>query len=115
MTNRFNITSRIWIHSENGTFLGEGRIELLRRIQETGSISKAAKRMKMSYKKAWELVNSMNSQYNEPLVLGSVGGLHGGGSVLSESGKEMVVLFTQLQERNKAFLKKELNEIALFQ
>ena len=114
MNREFSIKSRIWINSENGTFLGEGRIELLKQIGKTGSISKAAKSMKMSYKKAWELVSSMNTQFHEPLVVGSTGGLNGGGSVLSETGKEIILLFTKLNERNKTFLKNELLNIDLF-
>jgi molybdate transport system regulatory protein len=112
--NTFKIKSRIWINSENGTFLGEGRIELLKQIESTGSISKAAKAMKMSYKKAWELVSSMNTQFKEPLVVGSVGGLNGGGSALSDMGREIILLFTQLNEKNKQFLKNELDNIELF-
>ncbi|MBI1837768.1 MAG: LysR family transcriptional regulator [Flavobacteriia bacterium] len=71
---KYKIKSRIWICTEEGTFLGEGRIELLKKIDEFGSISKAAKAMKMSYKKAWELVNSMNEQSQEPIVTGKIGG-----------------------------------------
>lgn len=110
----FNIKSRIWINSENGTFLGEGRIELLKQIESTGSISKAAKAMKMSYKKAWELVSSMNTQFKDPLVVVSTGGLNGGGSVLSETGKKVIVLFTQLNEKNNLFLQNELQNMELF-
>jgi|SRR5690554_1292029 len=109
----FSIKSRIWIYSENGSFLGEGRIELLQQIETTGSISKAAKSIKMSYKKAWELVSSMNAQLGEPLVIGSVGGLNGGGSVLSERGREAIRLFTELNEKNKSFLDEELKKINL--
>ena len=110
----YNIKSRIWINTESGTFLGEGRIELLRQNDSTGSISKAAKSMKMSYKKAWELVSSMNTQFNEPLVVGSTGGLNGGGSVLSEKGKNIVAMFLKLNDKNKQFLQDELNNIDFF-
>lgn len=110
-TQLFSIKSRIWIYSESGSFLGEGRIELLRQIDATGSISKAAKEMKMSYKKAWQLVNSMNAQLQEPLVIGSIGGLNGGGSVLSDSGKRLIQLFTELNEKNRLFLNEELKKI----
>lgn len=110
----YTIKSRIWINTESGTFLGEGRIELLKQIDITGSISKAAKTMKMSYKKAWELVSSMNTQFSEPLVVGSTGGLNGGGSVLSETGKNLVEMFIKLNEKNKLFLQNELNTIDFF-
>lgn len=111
----FTIKSRIWISTDKGTFLGEGRIELLLQIEATGSISKAAKSMKMSYKKAWELVNSMNKHFKEPLVAGSIGGINGGGSTLSETGKKVIEVFSNLNEQNKVFLQKELEKIDLFQ
>lgn len=113
-TRNFNIKSRIWISTDKGTFLGEGRIELLREIEDSGSISKAAKAMKMSYKKAWELVNSMNLHFSEPLVVGSIGGINGGGSTLSETGRQVIELFTSLNEKNKVFLQQELEKIDLF-
>lgn len=115
MNSQFNIKSRIWISSNEHTFLGEGRIELLKRIDESGSISKAAKSMKMSYKKAWDLVNSMNFHFSEPLVIGSVGGINGGGSSLSESGKELILVFKELEIKNQEFLENELKKIALLQ
>lgn len=109
-----HIKSRIWISSEKGTFLGEGRIELLRKIRETGSISKAAKDMKMSYKKAWELVNSMNQQFSEPLVLVSTGGLNGGGSIITSLGEKAIEAYSSLNERNRLFLNEELEKMDLF-
>lgn len=107
----YKIKSRIWICTDNGTFLGEGRVQLLKRISEYGSISKAAKSMKMSYKKAWELVDSMNKQSSSPLVKGQVGGKNGGGSELSELGMKVVSNFEELQKRNIEFLNNETTSI----
>lgn len=110
-TNEYKVRSRIWICTDEGTFLGEGRIELLRQIERFGSISKAAKEMKMSYKKAWELVNSMNSQSLEPIVTGKTGGKDGGGSVLSEKGKNVIEHYSELNRKTIAFLKAEIDKI----
>lgn len=107
----YKVKSRIWILTENGTFLGEGRIELLNKIDEFGSISKAAKAMKMSYKKAWELVNSMNTQCKEPVVVGKIGGKDGGGSVLSETGKRMVIQFNKLNQETIEYLNKKVSKM----
>jgi len=57
----FQLKSRIWIEDKEGIFLGEGRIQLLLAIEKEGSLSKAAKSMKMSYKKAWNLVDALIS------------------------------------------------------
>ncbi len=69
------ITGAIWIERHDGSerFLGKGRIQLLELIVEHGSISKAAKAMEMSYKRAWDLVNSMNSQAQKPFVITRMG------------------------------------------
>ncbi|MFT5777217.1 MAG: molybdate transport system regulatory protein [Crocinitomicaceae bacterium] len=101
----------MWITTQEGTFLGEGRICLLREIEKHGSISQAAKAMKMSYKKAWELVNSMNKNGPELIVTPKTGGVGGGGSVLSETGKKAIVLFEKLDSDNKAYLEDKLREL----
>jgi molybdate transport system regulatory protein len=104
----YQIDCRIWINSNNEAFIGKGRIDLLKNIETFGSISKAAKDMKMSYKKAWNLVNSMNSNFKKPLVIGSVGGTNGGGSCLSSTGKHIVQIYESIIESNKKFLLQEL-------
>jgi len=105
---KYSIKSRVWICSDDGTFLGEGRITLLKQIDELGSISKAAKSMKMSYKKAWELVNSMNEQSDKPLVKRTIGGTGGGGTILTSAGRKAIDVFSQINTRCKAALDKEL-------
>lgn len=108
---KYSIKSRIWICTEEGTFLGEGRIALLKQINELGSISSAAKAMNMSYKKAWELVNSMNSQSAVPLVERTIGGPGGGGTTLTEAGKKAIALFQQINYNCKKSLDEEFDLI----
>lgn len=110
---KYGIKSRVWICTEDGTFLGEGRVNLLLKIDEFGSISKAAKEMKMSYKKAWELVNSMNSQSKSPLVNRSIGGKGGGGTKLTKEGQEAIAIFVKINEETKQFLDQKLKEVNL--
>ena len=66
--------------------MGPGKADLLEAIDACGSISSAAKQMKMSYRRAWELVDVMNNCFTEPLVSTSPGGHHGGGAQLTEFG-----------------------------
>lgn len=108
---KYKIKSRVWITTEDGTFLGEGRISLLKEIEKHGSISQAAKEMKMSYKKAWELVSSMNKQGPELLVIPKTGGAGGGGSILSEGGKKAIALFAKLNDENKSYLDAKISEL----
>ena len=58
---KYKIYSRLWIETEKGMFLGEGRYKLLKAIENTGSLRKAAKSLNMSYKKAWRLITEVNS------------------------------------------------------
>jgi len=103
----YELKGRIWIEGASGTFLGCGRVVLLERIAEFGSISKAAKSMGMSYRHAWELVDSINRQAGRPLVETSVGGKKGGGTKLTEAGRETVEGFWNIYEKFKHFLEKE--------
>lgn len=90
---------------------GPGPLTLLELIEETGSISQAAKKMNMSYKKAWEIVNRLNEVTGHPFVLSNSGGEHGGGSYISEKAKETMVYYKQLQERLTDFLEREEGNI----
>lgn len=98
---------RIWIDGAEGTFLGYGRIVLLERIREYGSITKAAKSMEMSYRHAWELVDSMNRQAQKLLVEASTGGKGGGGAHVTEEGEKAIKLFWQFYADFHDFLKQE--------
>ena len=107
--NEISITGAIWIERHDGSerFLGKGRIQLLELIVEQGSISKAAKAMKMSYKRAWDLVNSINSQTLQPLVITQTGGKSGGGAIVTAEGLQAIEDYKALQNRFKAFLLQE--------
>lgn len=101
------LRGRIWIDGDEGTFLGYGRVILLERIGEYGSITKAAKSMEMSYRHAWELVDSMNRQAAAPLVEAVSGGKGGGGARLTGGGEKAVSLFWQFYSNFQDFLARE--------
>ena len=104
----YELRGRIWIEGKDGTFLGFGRVVLLERIKQYGSITMAAKSMQMSYRAAWELVESMNHQSEKPLVETVTGGKGGGGARLTEAGEKAISEFWRLYERFSKFLKKEV-------
>src|SRR5258708_34485682 len=60
--------------------MGPGKAELIGRIAETGSISAAARAMRMSYRRAWQLVEALNHDFREPVVTTAIGGTRGGGA-----------------------------------
>jgi molybdate transport system regulatory protein len=96
------------IGTAEGRFLGPGRVELLEHIQETGSINKAARAMKMSYKKAWEMIHEMNEQCKEPLVISKSGGEDGGGTQVTEKGLLLIREYRKLVEEIQAFAETKL-------
>ncbi|MDO5612661.1 MAG: LysR family transcriptional regulator [Paracoccus sp. (in: a-proteobacteria)] len=77
--------------------LGPGKADLLTGIAELGSISAAGRRMGMSYKRAWSLVEEMNSAFARPLVDSARGGPGGGGAVLTETGAQVLAHFRALE------------------
>jgi len=95
--------NHLWLGTEDEAYLGHGRIELLSHIDALGSISQAAKAMKMSYKAAWEAVNEMNRLSPAPIVERATGGRGGGGTVLTERGRELIAIFRRLEEAQNAF------------
>jgi molybdate transport system regulatory protein len=103
----YKVTGSLWIECNGERFFGPGRVELLERIEATGSINKAAKQMGMSYKKAWEMINVLNTQTSKPFVITQAGGEKGGGSVITEDAKELIAYHKQLRKRFIAFLEKE--------
>ncbi len=77
--------------------MGPGKADLLDLIEETGSISAAAKRMSMSYRRAWMLVDAMNVAFKKPLVEAITGGAGGGGARVTEEGRQVLTLYRKLQ------------------
>ena len=102
----YAVEGHIWVEGAEGTFLGIGRVLLLEKIKEYGSITRAAGSLEMSYRKAWELVESMNRQAGAPLVVATTGGKGGGGAVLTEAGERAIKLFGELDAEFKKFLEK---------
>ncbi|MFV0529951.1 MAG: winged helix-turn-helix domain-containing protein [Flavobacteriales bacterium] len=108
---KFKIKSRVWIETEKGVFLGEGRVRLLKLVDELGSISRAAKKLNMSYKKAWFLLDSMNKQAPMLILIKKTGGKNGGGAELTKYGKKIVRDFELLNGSCWDFLDDEFERI----
>ncbi|HFQ61340.1 MAG TPA: molybdenum-dependent transcriptional regulator [Epsilonproteobacteria bacterium] len=87
-------------------FLLEKRIELLRAIKEHGSISKAARAVPMSYKSAWEAIDTMNTLSIEPIVERETGGKNGGGTTVTAYGLKLLETYKVLKEEHTHFLQR---------
>ncbi len=99
-----NISSNLTLEILDKPFLLEKRIELLFAIKEEGSISKAAKRVPMSYKSAWDAVDAMNNLSHTPIVLRETGGKGGGGTVLTPYGENLLKTYKVLKKEQQRFL-----------
>ena len=108
---RPNVRGHIWIEGREGTFIGWGRVNLLKQIREQGSITKAAKSMEMAYRHAWDLVDSMNRQSKNPFVEVAAGGKGGGGARVTEEGEKAIRLFQQFAEDFQVFLEREQKKL----
>jgi len=109
------VEGRIWINRSMKDFVGEGRIELLEKIDELGSIAKAAKAMRMSYKAAWDAVDTMNNVSPHLLVTRVTGGKGGGGTQLTEYAHKLVDLFRSIEREHQHFLKRLNKQVEDFE
>ena len=107
------VNGSLWIEHEGEHFFGPGPVELLERIADTGSISQAAKKMKMSYKKAWAMVNNLNTQTTTPLIIVQSGGEKGGGSILTKEAWQLIKYYRLLRGRFAIFLKRETKRLTI--
>ena len=113
MPDEYRFRGRIWIEGPAGTFLGYGRVVLLERVRDHGSISAAARSMEMSYRHAWKLVDSMNRQSRHPVVISSTGGRGGGGARLSREGEQAIEVFWSAYRDFKSFLANRTNDLTM--
>ena len=88
------------------TFLGGDRIGLLEAIGRAGSISGAAREVGISYKTAWDAVDAMNNAAERPLVSRATGGRGGGGTTLTEAGKDAVRMYRVLQGEHQRYIRR---------
>ena len=83
---------------ENDTRLGSGKIALLKAIQKERSLSKAAKSINMSYRRAWLLIQELNDSLREPVLITHTGGQSGGGSELTEMANQIIEIYERLNQ-----------------
>jgi molybdate transport system regulatory protein len=79
--------------------IGPGKAAILEGVKQTGSIAAAGRRMRMSYKRAWYLVRTVNRCFKVPLVEASKGGRRGGGAQLTPLGEEVLRRYRRMERR----------------
>ena len=98
---------RCWLEVNGIKFFGPGRVDLLEKIIEFGSISKAAQSMNMSYKKAWGMIEEINALAKTPFVIARKGGHAGGGAKVTQAGILAVRSFKRLNKKISLLVGKE--------
>ena len=111
--NSLRLNGRIWIETDQGRLLGHGRVELMERIGESGSIRQAALQMKMSYRQSCDYVKVLNEGFDEPVIVSVRGGKGGGNASLTEKGLQVIKRFHALNVLFQAFLKEQEQQIGL--
>lgn len=99
------LSGSLWITAGDHSLGGHGRMALLRAVAEQGSITQAAKAYGMSYKAAWDAIDTMNTRAGEPLVERVAGGRGGGATRLTERGQRLLQRYEQVDAVHQRFLR----------
>ena len=95
------------------TLVGPGKAELLEAIEATGSIAGAGRRMGMSYKRAWYLIDTMNTYFLEPVVVSVKGGSTRGGAQLTATGRAVLAGYRRMEAKAHRAIAPDLARLAL--
>lgn len=102
---------KVRIYRGNVPAMGPGKADLLEAIAQSGSISAAARSMGMSYKRAWDLVDTMNQSFRRPLVNTATGGAQGGGAAITEFGRDVLERYRALETKATQSVLNELSAL----
>lgn len=95
---------KVWIKNKETKIFGKGPMALLEKVEELGSLRKAAIAMNMSYSKAWNLISTMEAVLGFKVLEKQVGGISGGGSTLTKEAKELIIKFNEFEIEAKESL-----------
>jgi len=106
MNDTTRVLLRLYLNHEQP--LGPGKIQVLELIRDGGSISEAARTMKMSYRSAWLLVDSMNALFRKPVVSTTLGGRGGGAATLTAFGEDVIRRYRAMERATQRAIAKDL-------
>lgn len=112
MSDTDSLSGSLWLNKDTHNYLSSKRIALLEQIEQTGSLTKAAKLAGMSYKSAWGALMSMNALADQPLTNAATGGRDGGGTQLTEAGSRAVQLYRTIEAEHARVLEKLADKYA---
>jgi molybdate transport system regulatory protein len=100
------------VYFRDDSWVGPGKVRLLEAIQETGSISAAARAMDMSYRRAWLLIDGLNSLFDTPAVATTLGGRGGGTASLTPFGLDIVKRYRAMEAAAQAAIARDAAALA---
>ena len=106
------VKAKVWLELGRGVPFCHGKAGLLEAIQETGSISRAARVVGMSYRRAWEYIRSLEGGSGIKLVETAIGGVGGGGSILTEAGRKLLMDYQTTQDTVENLLDQRIEGFA---
>jgi len=107
---KIQVKSKMWIEAGGEVVAGDGKINLLERIEETGSIQKAAGEIGMSYRHAWGFLQKMEKRGGIKLVVTQIGGREGGGAKLTPQGKDFLRRYSTFREGLDEYIEKKFRQ-----
>ncbi len=96
---RLRVKSKVWLEANGRMIFSDGRLELLEAVDELGSLSRAARRLGMSYRAAWGLLKVTEQALGAPLLEVTIGGRAGGGARLTTEACELVRRFRRVKRQ----------------
>lgn len=111
MTRKPLVRFRMRITTGDVIAIGPGKVELLEAIDRTGSITSAAASLGMSYRRAWLLLDTLNRALRGPAVDSARGGDQGGGSALTDAGRELVALYRHVESTAAAACRRDIERL----
>jgi molybdate transport system regulatory protein len=105
------VKSKVWLERKGRLALGDGRFRILKAIDRTGSINKAARELDMSFRHAWSYIDSSEKYLGFRLIEREKGGKHGGGSRLTPEAKVLIRKLEKLSQEVKDFTDKKFSSI----
>jgi molybdate transport system regulatory protein len=107
------LRGRIWVEISGSAALTEAGADLLEQIEACGSLSEAARRLRFSYRRAWMLIDAMNRHWPRPLVETATGGKRGGGTRMTELGREVLSSYRDLQMQMEYLLDQAIADFSI--
>jgi len=90
---------KLWIEKDGEKVFGDGPLDILHRIEKTGSLRQAAAEINMSYSQAWNLMKDLEKRLGFNLLIRKVGGEKGGGSEVTEEARELMMKFKMFHKK----------------